>query len=29
VIDGKLADFCSGRGVDIQVLRAAGLGRPK
>jgi len=28
VIDGKLADCCSGRGVDEQVLRAAGLGRP-
>jgi glutaredoxin len=27
VIDGKLADCCSGRGVDEQVLRAAGLGR--
>jgi glutaredoxin 3 len=28
VIDGKLADCCSGRGVDEQILRAAGLGRP-
>jgi glutaredoxin 3 len=28
VIDGKLADCCSGRGVDEQVLRSAGLGRP-
>jgi glutaredoxin len=28
VIDGKLADCCFGRGVDEQVLRAAGLGRP-
>jgi predicted DsbA family dithiol-disulfide isomerase len=28
VIDGKLADCCSGRGVDVQVLRAAGLGQP-
>jgi hypothetical protein len=28
VIDGKVADCCSGRGVDEQVLRAAGLGRP-
>jgi glutaredoxin 3 len=28
VIDGKLADCCSGRGVDEQALRAAGLGRP-
>jgi len=27
VIDGKLADCCSGRGVDEQVLRAAGLGQ--
>jgi glutaredoxin len=27
IIDGKLADCCSGRGVDEQVLRAAGLGR--
>jgi hypothetical protein len=27
VIDGKLADCCSGRGVDIPVLRAGGLGR--
>ena len=25
VIDGKLADCCRGRGVDVQVLRAAGL----
>jgi len=27
VIDGKLAACCSGRGVDEQVLRAAGLGK--
>ena len=27
VIDGKLADCCAGRGVDVQVLRAAGLGK--
>ena len=27
VVDGKLADCCSGRGVDEQVLRAAGLGK--
>jgi hypothetical protein len=27
MIDGKLADCCAGRGVDIQVLRAAGLGK--
>jgi len=26
-IDGKLASCCSGRGVDIRVLRDAGLGR--
>jgi glutaredoxin 3 len=28
VIDGKLADCCAGRGVDLDVLRSAGLGRP-
>jgi glutaredoxin 3 len=28
VIDGKLADCCSGRGPDEKTLRAAGLGRP-
>lgn len=28
VIDGKLADCCSGRGPDEATLRAAGLGRP-
>ncbi len=28
VIDGRLADCCSGRGPDEQVLRAAGLGQP-
>ena len=27
VVDGKLADCCTGRGVDEQVLRAAGLGQ--
>ena len=27
-IDGKLAECCTGRGVDMQILRAAGLGRP-
>jgi glutaredoxin 3 len=27
VIDGKLADCCAGRGIDLTVLRAAGLGR--
>jgi glutaredoxin len=28
VIDGKLANCCSGRGSDEATLRAAGLGRP-
>jgi glutaredoxin 3 len=28
VIDGTLADCCTGRGPDEQTLRAAGLGRP-
>lgn len=28
VIDGTLADCCSGRGIDEAVLRAAGLGQP-
>ncbi len=28
VIDGKLADCCSGRGVDLATLQAAGLGQP-
>lgn len=27
VIDGKLADCCSGRGPDADTLKAAGLGR--
>jgi len=27
VIDGRLASCCTDRGVDIQVLRAAGLGK--
>ena len=27
VIDGKLADCCTSRGVDIQVLKEVGLGR--
>jgi glutaredoxin 3 len=27
-IDGVLADCCTGRGVDIETLRAAGLGKP-
>lgn len=29
VIDGALADCCSGRGVDLETLRAAGLGQPR
>ena len=28
VIDGKLANCCSGRGPDEATLRAAGVGRP-
>jgi glutaredoxin 3 len=28
VIDGKLADCCTGRGVDKTTLRAAGVGQP-
>ena len=28
LIDGKLADCCAGRGVNEQILRAAGLGSP-
>ena len=28
VIDGKLADCCAGRGPNIDVLKAAGLGVP-
>ncbi len=28
VIDGKLADCCTGRGPDEASLRAAGLGQP-
>lgn len=27
VIDGKLTDCCTGRGVDIKILQAAGLGK--
>jgi len=27
LIDGQVADCCASRGVDMQVLRAAGLGR--
>ena len=27
VIDGKLTECCTGRGVDERVLRAAGLGK--
>jgi glutaredoxin 3 len=29
VIDGKLADCCSGRGPDPRTLRAAGVGQPR
>jgi hypothetical protein len=29
VIDGKLASCCAGRGVDIEVLKAAGLGKAR
>ena len=28
VIDGQLADCCSGRGVDEDTLRRAGIGQP-
>lgn len=28
VIDGRLAECCAGRGPDLEVLRAAGLGQP-
>lgn len=28
VIDGELADCCSGRSVDLNILRSAGLGQP-
>ena len=28
VVDGKLADCCTGRGPDEEALRQAGLGRP-
>ena len=28
VIDGRLADCCSGRGIDEATLRAAGVGSP-
>jgi hypothetical protein len=28
VIDGKLADCCTGRGPEEATLRAAGLGQP-
>jgi glutaredoxin 3 len=28
VIDGQLADCCSGRGVDAETLRAGGVGQP-
>ena len=29
VIDGKLASCCAGRGVDIGVLKSAGLGKAR
>ena len=28
VIDGKLAECCTGRGPDETILRAAGIGQP-
>jgi len=28
VIDGEQADCCSGRGVEIETLKNAGLGKP-
>ncbi len=28
VVDGKLADCCAGRGVDLETLRNAGVGVP-
>ena len=28
VINGAIADCCSGRGVDIDVLKRSGLGQP-
>ena len=28
LVDGKITDCCSGRGVNIDVLRAAGMGQP-
>jgi glutaredoxin len=28
VIDGKLADCCTGRGVDAEILKASGVGVP-
>ena len=28
VIDGRLAECCAGRGPDLDLLRAAGLGQP-
>jgi glutaredoxin 3 len=27
-IDGKLADCCAGKGIDIETLQNAGLGQP-
>ncbi|MGB1012505.1 MAG: thioredoxin family protein [Nannocystaceae bacterium] len=29
LIDGKLSDCCTGRGVDAVTLQAAGIGQPK
>lgn len=29
VIDGQLAECCSGSGIDEQVLKMAGLGKPR
>lgn len=28
VIQGEIADCCSGSGIDVQVLKLAGLGKP-
>lgn len=28
VVDGKLADCCAGRGIDLAILRELGLGVP-
>lgn len=29
VVEGQLAECCSGSGIDEQVLRVAGLGKPR